>query len=356
MILLISLIIPTLVALGFFILGKDKINFKMYLIQNVAQMLIMVGFVAAIGWHNTHDIEIWNGRVVIKEHHHVSCEHSYSCNCRMVNSSSGKNQSSYQQCDTCYEHYYDVSWYAHTTNDESIEIERVDRQGLREPSRWASIQIGEPTAVEHSFTNYVKGSPDTLFRKTGLVEQYKDKIPAYPSKIYDYYHLNRLITVGVSVPDANAWNKDLEELNANLGKAKQVNVIVILTKNMPEDYFYAIEQSWVGGKKNDFTTFINLDDSNKVTWSKVLAWTDNKTAEVAVADDMVKMGTLSRLSTIAMIQAEVESHFVRKHMKDFKYLDDTVKMSMWNWIADVLLGLTISIGTGILFLKSDFNN
>jgi hypothetical protein len=353
MIYLASIIIPTLIALGFFIFVKDKINFKMFVIQVAVQVLVMVAFVALIGWHNTHDVEVWNGRVASKEHHHVSCEHSYSCNPHSCNCDKNGCSTCY---DTCYEHFYDVSWYLHTTNDESIKIHREDRQGLREPIRWTAVQIGEPTAVEHSFTNYVKGSPDTLFRKTGLVEKYKDKIPTYPNEIYDYYHLNRLVTVGLSVKDAREWNKDLEELNANLGRAKQVNAIVILTKNMPEDYFYAIEQKWIGGKKNDFTTVINLDESDKVTWSKVMAWTDNKMAETTVADAMVKIGTLDRQKMVRTINGEVETFFVRKHMKDFAYLSNNVNMSMWDWIIDVVLGLTISIGFGIFYLKNDFND
>ncbi len=351
MTLLISILIPTFIALMFFIFASHKINFKMFLIQIVVQVLILLAYIGLIGWHNTHDIEVWNGRVVSKEHHHVSCEHSYSCNCV---TSCGKNGCS-TTCSTCYEHYYDVSWYAHTSNDESIEIDRVDRQGLREPSRWSSIQIGEPTAVEHSFTNYVKGAPDTLFKKTGLVQQYKDKIPAYP-KIYDYYHMNRFIPVGLSVTDIARWNNELEDINASLGKSKEVNIMMMVTKNMPEDYFYAVEEAWIGGKKNDFITMVNIDDGGKVTWSKVMAWSQNKMAETVVADAMVKIGTLDRPKMIEEIKTDVSQNFQRKHMADFKYLDNKVEMGKWEWIWDIVIGLTLSIGIGIFYMKNDFND
>ena len=331
-------------------------NFWEFVIQNVIQVIVLACFICFISWQNTHDVEVWNGRVASKSHYHVSCEHSYSCHCHEVCSGSGNNRSCYEHCDTCYEHWYDVDWAVKTTNDESLLISRIDRQGVNEPPRWASVQVGEPTAVSHSFVNYVKGAPDSLFRQQGLVEQYKDKIPAYPGQVYDYYHVNRFVNMA-NLPDAALWNKDLEEINATLGRAKQVNVIVVAVMNMPEDYFYAVEQAWVGGKKNDFTVMINIDSSGKITWTHVMAWTDNKMAEVVVADGVTKIGGLlgQREQILKEISAGIGQYFVRKHMKDFEYLSHKTKPTLGEWIAAMILGLTLSVGIGIVFLKNDFD-
>jgi hypothetical protein len=126
-------------------------------------------------------------------------------------------------------------------------------------------------------------------------------------------------------------------------------------KYMPEDYFYAVEQAWIGGKKNDFTVMINVDDAGKITWTHVMAWTDNKMAEVTVADAVVKIGQLDRARILQEISSGVDQYFVRKPMKDFEYLSHQTKPTMGEWIFAMILGLTLSVGLGILFLKNDFN-
>ena len=45
-------------------------------------------------------------------------------------------------------------WVVKTAIGERIEIQRVDRQGVREPARWTSVQMNEPTSRTHSYENY----------------------------------------------------------------------------------------------------------------------------------------------------------------------------------------------------------
>ena len=356
MVLLTMLIIPSIVALGFFLFGGKRVTIGEFVVQNLAQLAIMGIFLLIIGYRNTHDVEIWNGRIANKESQHVHCRHSYPCHCHQVCSGSGKRRSCYTHCDTCYEHRYDVDWFAHTTNSERIDIDTVDSQGLIMPPRWNSIQVGEPTAIQHSFTNYVKGSPDSLFRKQGLIEQYKDKIPPYPGTVYDYYHVNRVVAVGYSIPYAADINRKLEEVNAELGKKKQVNLILVFTRNMPEDFFEALSQAWLGGKKNDFIVVTNTDSSNNVTWCRVMAWSANKMAEAAVETHVMLHGNEFDYNQLLItIQTDIDQNFVRKPMKDFEYLSRQTKPTMGEWIFAMILGLTISVGLGILFLENDFN-
>jgi hypothetical protein len=102
------------------------------------------------------DTEIWNGRIVDRHRERVSCSHSYKCHCHDVCSGSGKDKSCHEECDTCYEHSYDIDWIAKSSNDETFTFDRVDRQGLLMPDRYKQVFIGEPTAVEHHFENYFK--------------------------------------------------------------------------------------------------------------------------------------------------------------------------------------------------------
>lgn len=355
MILLTLLLIPTLIAFGFFLFGGKKFTIGEFLGQNLAQLIFMSMLLLFNGFGNSSDVEVWNGRIEKKYSERVSCSHSYSCNCTTV-CSGGKNNSCTTICQTCYEHYYDIDWVAKTNNDERIRIDRVSRQGLTEPARWTAIKVGEPTSLSHSYTNYVKASPDSLFRKQGLVDKYKDKLPSYPGNVYDYYNLDRLVLVnGAMVSDINQWNKDLKELNADIGHQKQVNIIVVLTKNMPDEYFYALEQAWIGSKKNDVVTLINLDNDNKITWVQVMAWTTDKLAEVVIKDNITAIGMLDREKIISSLKETVVKYYHRKSMSDFEYLKNTTTPSTTFWVVSMILGFLLSIGLGIFFLTNDYD-
>jgi len=248
MIFLALFIIPALVAVGFFFLSKHQVTWKEFLIHLGCQCIVAGVSIAIIYYQDVTDVEIWNGRVATKYKDRVSCEHSYSCNCRQEChescSGSGSNRSCYQSCttvcDTCYEHSYDYDWVLETTNNEYIRIHRVDRQGVHEPPRFTRASIGDPTSVKHGFDNYLKGASDTLFRKQGLIEKYKNKLPSYPARIYDYHYLDRVVG---KIGDKQLWNRDLRELNADLGARKQANVILIFTKEKTQKTMHMLLNS-----------------------------------------------------------------------------------------------------------------
>lgn len=310
-----------------------------------------------ISWDNTSDTEVWNGRIVKKAREEVSCEHSYECNCYNSCSSDSKgNQSCTRICQTCYEHSYDVDWAVYTSIPDRFTINRVSRQGLTEPTRWDAIQVGEPYSETRSYTNYVKAAPDTLFRHQGLTEKFKTALPGYPQSIYDYYHIDRLVSVGVSLPDAAQWNKDLMELNADLGAKKQVNALVVVVKNQPDDYFFALEQEWIGGKKNDVVLVLSVDDTNKILWANTLAWTDNKIFQVALRDSVMATSVLNRDAIMTSLRSNISANFVRKPMKDFEYLSRTIKPTKGQWIFAMIFGLLLSVGMSIYLEMNDVFN
>lgn len=348
----IVLILPLLVGLvGFIFL--DGINWKEMLVQFGAQLLV-AGVSAFIVYHSaTADTEIWSGTVVSKDSDHVSCSHSYQCNCHESCSGSGKNRSCSTVCDTCYEHLYDVNWEVWTSNQERVLINRVDRQGVRTPARWAAVQMGEPTAVEHDYTNYIKAAPDTLFRHQGLVEKYKGKLPAYPGGIYDYYHLDRLVTRGVEVSGRRAWNADLSSLNAYLGTLKQTNMIVVLVQDQPQDYFYALEQAWMGGKKNDIVLVIDVDAQMAPQWASVMAWTTQEIFKVRLRDAVMDDKVITRESVIEALREVVPRDYKRKPMKDFAYLKSSITPSTTGWIVSLVIGLLVAGGLTYLFQVHD---
>lgn len=133
----------------------------------------------------THDTEILNGQVTHKEKNRVSCSHSYSCHCR----TDSKGNTS---CDTCYEHSHDYNWDVYSTVGE-LTIDRIDRQGAHEPPRWTVVMPGQPVAMDHGYTNYVKAVPESVFRVDTIYSKEKLKnipVPGYPLNVYDYHYVD----------------------------------------------------------------------------------------------------------------------------------------------------------------------
>jgi len=350
MILLAILLIPILVDLGFLIFGGRKFSIKKFLVDLAVQTVLMGIIAMCIGHQNTADTEIWNGRVTKKAREEVSCEHSYSCNC--VHVSCGKNCST-TVCQTCYDHAYDVDWAVYSSIGSRLTINRISRQGVKRPPRFDAVVVGEPFSETHSYKNYVKGSPDTLFRHQGLTERFKNALPGYPKQVYDYYKLDRFVTPGFSVTDAHEWNLDLMQLNADLGSKYQVNAVVVVTKNQPDDYFYALEQQWIGGKKNDVVLVIDVDDTNKINWVNVLGWTDNKIFQVELRDDVERVGVLKRDLILGALNNNIRLNFIRKPMKDFEYLSGLIKPTTGQWIFAMVFGLILSVGMNVFLEMND---
>ena len=349
---LIVFLVPLALTGAAFVL-LDGVSFKEFGLVGGMALLIAGCSALIVSCANTHDVEVWNGTVTNKQRDTVSCSHSYQCHCRETCSGSGKNRSCSQTCDTCYEHLNDYDWDVTTSNGETITIDRVDRQGVDEPPRFHAVRVGEPTSVTHSYKNYIKASPDTLFRHQGLKEKYAGQIPKYPQNVYDYYRLDRLVTVDAAVDDPRSWNDELSRLNAELGHPKQVNMIVVLAKNKPHDWYYALEETWIGGKKNDAVLVVSVDDQMKPQWAEVMAWTSNDMFKVKLRDDVMDEDTVSRSSLLGSLETDVSKYYVRKPMKDFEYLSSAITPSGTEWTITLVVALVLCGGMMYFFQVND---
>jgi hypothetical protein len=352
--LFILLIIPTIIAIGFLIFGKKKITLLECLAHLVGQALV-VGLVLGIVRSNSlSDIELHNGVVESKQRKKVSCSHSYQCNCRNVRSCSGSGKtrscSSTRVCQTCYEHSYDVSWYVNSNIKHYTTINRVDRRGLKEPPRWSAINIGEPMTFKSKYQNYIKADPETLFTQQGLVEKYKGKLLKYPKDIYDYYNVNRIVdTVGIS--NKKEFNKKLSQLNGYLGPIKQVNIVLVFIKKQNREYYHALREHWLGGKKNDVIIVMNVQD-NIIEWAEIMAWTKDFMVQTYIRDKLEGQ-KVDQDYIISYIKNGVLNHYKRKPMKEFEYLKDSYVLSTGEFIFCTIFSIIASILLGIFFLRNE---
>lgn len=303
--------------------------------------------VAGCGYYrDTADVEIINGQITGKERVTVRCSHSYDCNCYYTYShhtdSKGRTHTSrHKHCSTCYEHRNDYDWMLNTTLG-NIEIDRVDRQGVDEPQRFTQALLYDAVAETHGYTNYVKAAPDSLFHALDL-HNFDQLIPPYPSRIYDYHRIDRVVTAGkVAVPDLKTWNNQLSLSLREVGPKKQANVVIVLAGVESMMFSNALEAKWLGGKKNDVVVVLGVPKYPTISWVKVISWTDSQIFKVELRDALMGLGTAKSDTVVTTISTQIAKNYVRKPMKDFKYLEDAIEPPMWILILAFLFSTATS--------------
>jgi len=352
---LLLFIVPIVVAGGFFIFGKKEVVWQEFL-GHLAICAVVAGASCGIMYcSSTTDTETWNGSVTGKKQVKVSCEHDYCCQtCQSCSTDSKGNTSCTDYCcRTCYDHPYDWDWRVYTTLSD-FNISRIDRQGNKEPPRWTKVQKNQPVAEVHRYTNYIKAAPDTLFRQQGLVEQYKGQLPQYPQSKYDYHYMSRLVLQGVNLPDRPNWDYELQMVNARVGAPRQANVVLVFTKGKSQEYFDALRQHWLGGKKNDILVVADVSEDT-INWVKVSSWAKFDIFNVKLRDELKELGKLDRPKFLSIVEKNVFAHFERKPMKDFEYLKASITPSTTGLIISMIINLILSVGLGIFFLTNDVN-
>ncbi|MFY9493507.1 MAG: hypothetical protein WAP55_03475 [Minisyncoccia bacterium] len=347
------MLVPVIIGLVGLIISKGRITFKEFFLQQaVLLVVVVVGFFMA-RWQSTQDVEVWSGRVVNKEKDKVSCGHSYPCNPHPCNC--GKDGC--DTCwDTCYRHSHDFDWNAYTSNREDwrITIDRIDDQGVHEPPRWTQTHIGDPTAQAHGFVNYIKANPGSILRRTGAADKFKAYLPPYPNKVYDYYHCDRFLVVGVEVPDIKQWNTMLSEINADLGAKKWVNIVFVAVGLDESEYTYALEEVWIGGKKNDLVIVAGVPNYPQIKWVSVFSWSIAEDLKVELRDAILGIGTLERRDDIGLqIHQLTDQKFIYRSMDDFKYLMAGAQPGTAGTLILFTIGTMLSVGMTVFFWKED---
>ena len=320
-------------------------------------VLIVVSGWALGRYAQALDVQILNGQVTGKRSERVSCEHSYSCNCRESCSGSGQNRSCTTVCSTCYEHSYDIDWLL-TTTVETLKINRVDRRGTTEPPRYTAAQVGDPVAVAENYQNYIKAAPDSLFnaaQNASLLKEFGARLPAYPDQVYDYHYVNRVLTDGVALPDQAQWSRQLAERLRSLGPQLQVNLVVVLTSSADPRYADALHAKWLGGKKNDVVVVLGTPAFPVIGWARVLSWSDREVFKVELRDALTDLKEASLEPVLSTIEHHVQKGFKRRPMSDFEYLKDEVEPPLWVTGLLLLLSAIASVGAAVYFANNPYS-
>lgn len=357
MYLLALLAIPLLIGIIGMAFSKGLLTPKELLVQE-AVLLVLICGAYGISYGITRysvlsDTEIWGGRIADKGHGTQGCCHSYPCNCHPVSCGKGCTTT---VCSTCYLHSHDEWWNATTTNQEVVFSDGCNSPGSSPPARWNQIVIGEPTAVEHSFDNYVKANPGSILRRSGAAQKFVGKLPVYP-QVFDYYRVKSFLFVGVKADAAmqKDLNARLNEINANLGARKQVNIVVVVAANADPMYAEGVSENWVGGKKNDVVVVIGAAAFPKMDFVQVLSWTKSEEMKLAIRDRIMNFSgsVFDGHKVLGIVSDEVNRKFARREWRDFEYLVDSIEPPTWALVLVFILGLGASIALTIYFWRED---
>lgn len=302
------------------------------------------------------DTEVWNGEITGKERIHDTYEQPYSCNC-------SRDSNGNESCQTCYETHYTVEWKAYS-NLEDFQIDKLDRTSRRvyqspDPEFYKGIQNGDPVAVTRMYKNYIKAVPETILRPRAenLKEKFTGSIPEYPMNIYNFYNVDRVLPVGVSIPDLRDWNKLLAQKLKVLGPKHQANIVIVVTKIEDPNYFYALQDAWINGKKNDIVVVIGAPEFPKqAAWVNIMALTTTDLFQVQLRDALMEIPELTATAVINVIDEQVRTNFQRKRMREFEYLDAQIDPPTWLVVTAILLNIVAYAGFWIYAHVSGANN
>lgn len=352
MILLLALVIPLGLGLIIKAASGKKITPKELALQEAA-VAAFVGIVYALMLcGRTGDVELLNGSIAEKHRETVGCCHSYSCNCHEVCSGSGQSRSCSKECQTCYEHSHDVAWEASATTGKVVFWDTCNRPHSSPPARWGAIYVGEPTAEEHAFTNYIKGNPASILRRGAVSPALLAQVPEYPA-VFDYYRARRFIDLGVAGVDVAALDHELSFINAQLGAKRQVNIIVIVTREPDPTFAEAVRQKWLGGKKNDVVVVVGAPAFPAIGWVDVVSWTQEAGMKLAIRDAILGLGQWDGGKALGIVAYEVDRGFRRRHMRDFQYLEAGIEPTGAQALGLLLAALVLSLVLSVLTYKYD---
>jgi len=325
-----------------------SITWQEWAVQTGLLLVVLLGTNALMRHAQTADVRIQNGAITSKAQERVSCEHSYSCNCRTTT----VNGTTSTTCSTCYEHSHDYDWVLATTVG-SVKVPRIDRRGVHEPPRFAQAAIGDPVAVRERWSNPIKGSPESLFH--GPMpggSSMLDGSPSYPDAIVDLTTVPRVFAVrGAFLGDLDAWHDTLARALIPIGHEVRGNVVVVATADQDRAYAKVLERLWLRGKSNDTVVVLGVD-RGRVAWAESFGWSDDPRLYVDLRHGLEGLDATPQ-AVVPVVSKAVLARFKAIPDDRFAYLAADVRLPTWALVLLALLTLGLSAGTTWWFHRHD---
>lgn len=291
------------------------------------------------------DVEIINGKITSKTRDHGSYVRSYNCMCF----TDSKGQKS---CQTCYENRYTVKWWAGSTVG-NFTIKSLDDNTRRvyltpDPEAYTRIQLGEPASARNRYQNYIQAVPNSLFTAVSrdVKERFAASIPPYPDAIYNQWKNDHVVSRDVNVKDLAEWNARVANALREVGPAKQVNLIFLVTKIGDPNFEHAVRDVWENGNKNDVIVVIGAPNYPEIEFARIITWSKNELFKVELRDTILEHGKADQILTDIAVN-QINKNFERREMKEFEYLKGEI--SLPKWVLALILTLMLGAHAGIYF-------
>lgn len=366
------MILPFLTVLICFTWFREYTLWWEALIPIGASIITILIFKYAAETYSTRDIEYWNGTIQYTAYYEEWNEYIHRT-CSYTDSDG--NTHTY---DCSYVDWHPEFWVITDNNELTEEISQIEYNRLMKLfgnstfvdmhrdyhsvdgdmyiSYWPKTEdTREIMVTKHSYENRIQAS-NSVFN---FAEVTPEEIQMYDLKEYpkiDRNHKQRHLLGD----DNKKVERQLELLNARLGKDKELTLFIIDFGMNSKHSAEFQEAYWKGGNKNEVIVCIGSSDLSAddafahkpkyINWSYVITWSENQLLKINIRNYLAHNPTLDYNTLIPFLEEELSKNFERKHFADFSYLkvDLTPTQIILNWIINIIL----SIGMGLIVIKN----
>lgn len=332
------LFIPT-IAIGIWAYKTGRgITTKELVLMALLDLVVCVGAYFGAIHFSLKSTEYWNGRITDKTSGSQSC-----CHCTSVcdkTDEKGSCVSSHEECD----HFSDYWWQLDLSTGDALGDD-CNGSSFDAPAWWMSAEVGMPAVYPHTYTDYLKADEDSL--KTPHATKYLNDIPPFPEPPKNCpYCQTRVLTYPSNVIYPLSWQTQLEDLNADLGAKHQVDVYLFVTNVQDLDFADAVKAKWVYGPKNAMTVVFGIDESNTVTWVRVVSLSTISDLRTKLRNDLIGKSIVD-VDFIPTIYKHVDREFDRTPMATYEYMKWSAMIPTW-----LMFLLLLGLGVGNFFLAA----
>ena len=365
-----SLLIPFIAVLVLALRFRRKMTWWEYLIVfGIPCILVVVCKILAVEWQSDTK-EWWNSYVTGAAYYEdwdewvvQTCYREVSC---------GKNCTTMVPYDCSHSVYHPACWELtdnlgstyHVNSDYYAYLVKLwGNQAFKDLNRSYYTNDGDeyytryddifdhsiPLVTQHHYENRVRSSRSVFnFQEVALEDVKKFGLYDYPkySGVFDY---NPILGQGGPSPASVR----LQRYNGQLGACKRVHMLILVFAGQPLQAGFMQEAYWKGGNKNEFILCIGTQ-GKKITWTKVISWTDVGALKACVARRVREMDSLDMAGVVDLVASEVKAKFVKKNFRDFDYItvEPTDRAVMITFILTFLA--TVGLGIYCVFNDRDF--
>lgn len=257
------------------------------------------------------------------------------------------------------------NFVSHFKTEKKVEIFRPDQVSFGDGDKYVTdwhkgVNSVIPTATEHDYVNYYK-AVKSINRNDFLLEKYASNLLSYPevrNSTFGKISLDRVLVSNVDLPQK--WKSDLSnnlsEKLVYLGSKKQVNLLVYVV-NSDQNFLNALNEHWIGGKKNDVTLVLGVSEFPKLNWAGVLIFYGNEEIKIKLRDNILSLEDISNPNLISdIIEQNVLNYYTRVPMDELKGLTYSIRLPFWLVILTFILLLPPFIYVSMYFENNTLRN